>query len=84
MGGHVPTFRERGEGEGLRSGVSQQSSWLLKNGPRELELLFRAIAYHPSAPILILDNERNYCDASTGAGKLLGSSRDKNNRPENG
>ena len=50
---------------------------LLENGPRELELLFRAIAYHPSAPILILDNERNYCDASTGAGKLLGSSRDR-------
>jgi formate hydrogenlyase transcriptional activator len=61
----------------LASGVSQQGSWLLENGPRELELLFRAIVYHPSAPILILDSERNYRDASTGAGKLLGLSRDK-------
>ena len=51
--------------------------WLLENGPRELELLFRAIVYHPSVPILIADNERNYRDASAGAGKLLGLSRDK-------
>ncbi len=61
----------------MASGLSQQASWLLENGPRELELLFRAIVYHPSVPILILDDERNYCDASTGAGKLLGLSRDK-------
>ena len=51
--------------------------WLLENGPKELELLFRAIVYHPSAPILIADNERNYRDASAGAGKLLGLPRDK-------
>ncbi len=53
------------------------SSWLLENGPRELELLFRAIVYHPSVPILIADNERNYRDASAGAGRLLGLPREE-------
>ncbi|MCU1232575.1 MAG: sigma-54 dependent transcriptional regulator, Fis family [Candidatus Solibacter sp.] len=69
---------ERGEGVGLASEVSpaQAKEWLLENGPRELELLFRAIVYHPSVPILIADDERNYQDASLGAGKLLGLSRD--------
>jgi PAS domain S-box-containing protein len=56
---------------------AQAAGWLLDNGPRELELLFRAIVYHPSVPILIADDERNYRDASAGAGKLLGLSRDK-------
>src|SRR5437763_1130529 len=55
----------------------QADKWLTENGPKELELLFRAIVYHPSAPILIADNDRNYRDASSGAGKLLGLSRDK-------
>jgi formate hydrogenlyase transcriptional activator len=55
----------------------QTGGWLVENGPRELELLFRAIVYHPSAPILITDNDRQYRDASYGAGKLLGVSRDK-------
>jgi PAS domain S-box-containing protein len=49
----------------------------VENGPRELELLFRAIVYHPAAPILIADDDRNYLDASAGAGKLLGIPRDK-------
>jgi PAS domain S-box-containing protein len=49
----------------------------VENGPKELELLFRAIVYHPAAPILIADNDRNYRDASAGAGKLLGLPRDK-------
>ena len=56
---------------------SRGADWLLENGPRELELLFRAIVYHPSAPILIADSDRHYRDASTGAGKLLGLSREK-------
>ena len=55
----------------------QAAGWLLENGPRELESLFRAIIYHPSVPILITDDERNYRDASAGAGKLLGLPRDK-------
>ena len=54
-----------------------QAAWLVENGPRELELLFRAIVYHPSAPILIADNDRHYWDASSGAGKLLGLAREQ-------
>jgi PAS domain-containing protein len=61
----------------LSSGVSQQASWLLENGPRELELLLRAVLYHPAAPLLILDDERNYRDASVGAGNLLGLPRNR-------
>src|ERR1017187_2007912 len=34
---------------GLQSSAAR---WLVENGPRELELLFRAIVYHPSVPIL--------------------------------
>jgi formate hydrogenlyase transcriptional activator len=49
----------------------------VQNGPRELELLFRAIVFHPSVPILITDSDRRYLDASTGAGKLLGVPREK-------
>jgi formate hydrogenlyase transcriptional activator len=56
---------------------SQATSWLVENGPRELEMLFRAIVYHPSAPILITDNDGNYREASSGAGKLFGLSREK-------
>jgi formate hydrogenlyase transcriptional activator len=53
------------------------ASWLADNGPKELELLFRAIVFHPSTPILLADDERRYRDASVGAGKLLGVPRDK-------
>ena len=53
-----------------------RASWLLNNGPRELELLFRAIVFHPATPILIADDDRKYQDASAGAGRLLGRSRD--------
>ena len=56
---------------------AQATRWLENNGPKELELLFRAIVYHPAVPILIADNDRNYLDASAGAGKLLGLPRDK-------
>jgi PAS domain S-box-containing protein len=56
---------------------AQATSWLVENGPRELEMLFRAIVYHPSAPILITDNDGNYREASAGAGKLFGLSREK-------
>src|SRR5690348_6339318 len=63
----------------MHAGVQLQvaARWLVENGPRELELLFRAIVYHPAAPILIADNDRNYWDASAGAGKLLGLPRNK-------
>jgi formate hydrogenlyase transcriptional activator len=52
-------------------------SWLIENGPRELESLFRAIVYHPSSPILIADNDGSYQEASVGASKLLGVPRTK-------
>jgi len=53
------------------------AGWLVENGPRELELLFRAIVYHPSAPILVADDDGNSRDASVGVGKLLGLPREK-------
>ncbi len=61
----------------MHSAQSPAPQWLVENGPKELELLFRAIVYHPAAPILIADNDRNYREASTGAGKLLGVPREK-------
>ena len=56
--------------------VTQSASWLAENGPRELELLFRAVVYYPSAPILVTDDTGNFRDASVGVGKLLGVSRE--------
>jgi formate hydrogenlyase transcriptional activator len=53
------------------------SRWLLENGPKELELLFQAIVFHPSAPILLADDDRQYREASVGASKLLGLPREK-------
>src|SRR5579862_2398555 len=57
--------------------LRQPQGWLAENGPRELELLFRAIVYSPAAPILIADDDRYYRDASARAGKLLGLPPDK-------
>ena len=62
------------------SSVGSQSPanrWLLENGPKELELLFRAIVFHPAAPILVADDEGKSRDASVGASKLLGLPREK-------
>ena len=33
----------------------QQATWLVENGPRELEALLRAIIFHPATPILLAD-----------------------------
>ena len=57
--------------------VLQVASWLQENGPKKLEQLLRAVIYHPSEPILIADNDRHHCDASSGAGKMLRLSRQK-------
>lgn len=57
--------------------LAPSSEWLLEHGPRELELLFRAIVHHPTTPILITDGDGNSRDASAGMGKLLGLPRDK-------
>ena len=51
--------------------------WLTKNGPRELEKLFRSVVFYPSSPILVADDEGQYRDASVGAAKLLGVPREK-------
>src|SRR5689334_8242788 len=57
--------------------LAPTARWLVENGPRELELLFQTIVYHPSAPILITDDDGNFKDASVGVGKLLGVAREK-------
>jgi len=49
----------------------------LEFGPKELEQLFRAIVFYPSAPILLTDNDRQSREASVGASKLLGLPREK-------
>jgi PAS domain S-box-containing protein len=51
--------------------------WLTEHGPKELELLFRAIVFHPSTPILLADDDRQSAEASVGASKLLGIPREK-------
>jgi formate hydrogenlyase transcriptional activator len=56
---------------------AQNIRWLTENGPKALELLFRAIVFHPSAPILIADNDRRYQEVSVGAGKFLGLPSEK-------
>jgi PAS domain S-box-containing protein len=56
--------------------ASPASRWLEENGPRELELLFRAIVYHPLTPIVIADVERTSREVSVGVGKLLGLPRE--------
>ena len=63
----------------MHSAASQPPTgrWLLNNGLKQLELLFRAIVYQPAEPILIADNDRNYQDASCGAAKLFGLPRGK-------
>ncbi len=55
--------------------LPQAVSWLLENGPGELELRLQPLICHLSTPLLILDNDHICRDASSGAGKLLGLSR---------
>jgi PAS domain S-box-containing protein len=55
--------------------LSQTNRWLAENGPKELESLFRAIVFQPSASILLTDDNRRYREASVGAAKLLGLPR---------
>ena len=63
----------------MNSTASQPTAegWLTENGPKELELLLRAVIFHPSTPLLIADNDRRYQEASVGASKLLGLPREK-------
>ena len=52
----------------------EPSGWLVEDGLRELEQLFRAVLSHQSEPILVVDDSRHCLYASSGAGKLLGLS----------
>jgi formate hydrogenlyase transcriptional activator len=58
------------------SSGQQANQWLRESGPAELELLLRSVVCRSAVPILIADDDGNYRDASAGAGKLLGLSRD--------
>ena len=51
----------------MASEVSRaRAAWLLENGPRELELLFRAVVQHASTPIVIANDEHVDGNISTG------------------
>jgi formate hydrogenlyase transcriptional activator len=52
--------------------MHEPSGWLVAEGLKELEQLFRAVLSHQSEPILIVDNDRVCLDASSGAGQLFG------------
>jgi PAS domain S-box-containing protein len=51
--------------------------WLANHGPKEIELLLRAVLFHPTASVLLADDDRRYLEASFGAGKLFGHPREK-------
>ena len=63
----------------LGSAASQPltENWLLAHGPEELEILLRAVVFHPTTPILLADNDRLSLEASVGVSKLLGVPREK-------
>jgi PAS domain-containing protein len=52
--------------------MHEPSGWLVEDGLRELEQLFRAVLSHQSEPILIVDDDRRCVHASSGASKLVG------------
>ncbi len=55
----------------------KSNRWLLKHGPKELELLFRTVVYHPTSPILVADSQGKSVEASVGVRKLLGLRREE-------
>ncbi len=63
----------------MKSTAAQRRAihWLAEHGPKELEPLFRAIVFHPITPVLLVDNDRRYVEASIGASRLLGLPREK-------
>ena len=50
--------------------VAPAGTWLADHGPKQLELLFRAIACQVSEPVLIADDHGHPIAASAGASKL--------------
>ena len=63
------------------SSKSPATRWLVENGPKELELLFRAIVYHPSAPILITDNDWQFQGRQRRRGQASWDFAGKDHRP---
>ena len=63
----------------MHSAASAQptASLLVRDGLRELELLFGVVFSHSSEPALIADDDRNCLDVSSAAAKLLGLSKPK-------
>ncbi len=57
--------------------VKNRPSRLIEHGLAELGLLLRAVHYQSSQPIILADDDRRCLDASFGAGRLLGLSRDE-------
>ncbi len=57
--------------------LTHATQWLQDQGPGALELLFRAIFYHPSSPILLADDSGNSTEVSVGTAQLLGLTRDQ-------
>jgi formate hydrogenlyase transcriptional activator len=70
-------FLDRRQRRNALAALSQAAGWLAKNGPKELELLLRAVLFQPSAPILLADDDGRSHEASVGASKLLGLPREK-------
>ncbi len=60
------------------------SQWLAENGPKELELLFRAIVFHPSAPILIADRRSPLPGGQCRRQQAPGTAARRNHRPQSG
>ncbi len=60
------------------------TGWLVENGPRELELLFRAIVFHPAVPILLADDDRHNCEGQRGSQQAPGAPAGKNHWPPSG
>ncbi len=71
----VDRRREYGSTLAPATSTSRSTAWLSEHGPRELQLLLRAIVFHPSAPLLITDDHGKTVDASVGAARLLGIPR---------
>ena len=60
-----------------RPHVFNGSAGLPRTARHCFSLLFRAVVFRPTTPILIADNEGRYHDASVGAGRILGVPTDK-------
>ena len=53
-------------------GEEAHSSWLVRNGVLQLQLLFRAVAFRTTTHLLLVDDERTCHAASAGASRMMG------------